>query len=90
MRLEERERRIRELDGRIPLPLQALCELSDGGEANVDQGRNTVGGSTAIGTCRSRNAFELRRAASRTVVSIASGSSIGAVDVFSDATGARG
>jgi hypothetical protein len=93
MRFEERARRGGELDGRVALALQALRELGDRGIANVDQGRNTVGGSTAIGTCCSRNAFVLRSMASPTVVAITSGSSIEVADVLSDVrsdvTGAR-
>jgi hypothetical protein len=89
MRLEQREARGRELDGRVAFPLQSVRELRDRGITSVDQGRNTVGGSTAIGTCGSRNAFLLRSAASRTVLAIASGSSIDVADVSSDFTGAR-
>jgi hypothetical protein len=91
MRLEQRERRGRELGGGVALALQAGRKLRDRGVANVvDQGRNTVGGSTAIGRGRSRSAFVLRSAASRIVSAIASGSSIDVVDVFSELTGARG
>jgi hypothetical protein len=89
MGLDERKRRGRELDGRVALPLQSLRELRDRRVPNVDQGRNTVGGSVAIGTCCSRNVFVLRSAPSRTVVVIASGSSIDVEGAVSDVTGAR-
>ena len=76
MRLEQRERRRCELDGRVAPALQPLRELRDRGVARVDQGRKTVGGSTAMGTGLERSAFSVRSVASRMVVAIASGSSM--------------
>ena len=81
MGLEQIERGRCELDGRVALALQPLRELRDGGVSNVDQGRKTVGGSTAIGTGLERSAFSVRSVASRMVVAIASGSSIDPTDL---------
>jgi len=75
--LEQRERRLGELDRRDPLTAKRRRELGDGGVADVDQGRKTVGGSSAIGTSRSRSAAAFFSAASRIWSASTAGSSFG-------------